>query len=142
MGDIIEVAPRQAREGVLIAQIAVGPLHVDRIAKGQRDDPILQKLIGKSEVHIGSDGLIMFRNRVCIPDDWVLKTDIMGEAHKSKFAVHPSSTKMYQDMKRVYWWPNMKQNIVEFVSKCLVCQQIKIEHQRPGGLLQTIEFAE
>ena len=77
---------------------------MDRIAKGQRDDPTLQKLIGKSEVHIGSDGLIMFRNRVYVPDDWVLKTDIMREAHKSKFVVYPSSTKMYQDMKRVYFF--------------------------------------
>ena len=95
MGDIIEVAPRQARKGALIAQIAIGPMHVDRIAKGQRDDPTLQKLIGKSEVHIGSDGLIMFKNRVCVPDDWVLKTDMMREAHKSKFVVHLGSTKMY-----------------------------------------------
>ena len=102
MGDIIEVAPRQFEKGILIVQMAVGPLYVDRIAKGQKDDPILQKMIGKSEVHIGPDGLIMFRNRVCVPDDWVLKIDIMREAHKSKFAVHPSSTKMYQDMKKVY----------------------------------------
>ena len=49
---------------------------------------------------------------------------------------------MYQDMKRNYWWPGMKRDIAEFVSKCLTCQQIKIEHKKPGGLLQPLEVAE
>lgn len=46
---------------------------------------------------------------------------------------------MYQDLKKDYWWPNMKKNIVKYVVECVVCQQLKIEHQNPGGLLQPLE---
>ncbi|GJU46798.1 reverse transcriptase domain-containing protein [Tanacetum coccineum] len=55
--------------------------------------------------------------------------------HKSKYSIHPGSDKMYQDMKKLYWWPNMKANIATYVSKCLTYAKVKAEHQRPSGLL-------
>ncbi|GJZ78953.1 putative reverse transcriptase domain-containing protein [Tanacetum coccineum] len=64
-----------------------------------------------------------------------LKTVIMNESYKSKYSVHPGSDKMYQDMKELYWWPNMKADIATYVSKCLTCARVKAEHQRPSGLL-------
>ncbi|XP_073276461.1 uncharacterized protein [Primulina huaijiensis] len=66
----------------------------------------------------------------------------MAEAHKSKFSVHPGSTKMYRDLKNNFWWNGMKRDVAEFVSRCQVCQQFKAEHQRPGGLLQPLEIPE
>ncbi|GJS35620.1 putative reverse transcriptase domain-containing protein [Tanacetum coccineum] len=63
------------------------------------------------------------------------KTVIMHESHKSKYSIHPGSDKMYQDMKKLYWWPNMKADIATYVSKCLTCAKVKAEHQRPSGLL-------
>ncbi|GJS10568.1 putative reverse transcriptase domain-containing protein [Tanacetum coccineum] len=42
---------------------------------------------------------------------------------------------MYQDVKKLYWWPNMKADIAAYVSKCLTCARVKVEHQRPSGLL-------
>jgi len=47
---------------------------------------------------------------------------------------------MYHDIKDVYWWNDMKKNIAEFVAQCTSCQQVKIEHQKSGGLMQTIEI--
>nr|GFB92353.1 reverse transcriptase domain-containing protein [Tanacetum cinerariifolium] len=64
-----------------------------------------------------------------------LRSVIMHEPHKSKYSIHPGSDKMYQDMKKLYWWPNMKANIATYVSKCLTCARVKAEHQRPSGLL-------
>ncbi|GJY28824.1 putative reverse transcriptase domain-containing protein [Tanacetum coccineum] len=64
-----------------------------------------------------------------------LKTVIMHESHKSKYSIHPGSDKMYQDMKKLYWWPNIKADIATYVSKCLTCAKVKAEHQRPSGLL-------
>nr|GEV66022.1 putative reverse transcriptase domain-containing protein [Tanacetum cinerariifolium] len=61
---------------------------------------------------------------------------IMHESHKSKYFLHPGSDKMYQDLKKLYWWPNMKADIATFVSKCLTCAKVKAEHQNPSGLLQ------
>ncbi|GJR00971.1 putative reverse transcriptase domain-containing protein [Tanacetum coccineum] len=56
-------------------------------------------------------------------------------SHKSKYSIHPGSDKMYQDLKKLYWWPNMKAEIATYVSKCLTCAKVKIEYQKPSGLL-------
>ncbi|GJY33718.1 reverse transcriptase domain-containing protein [Tanacetum coccineum] len=68
-----------------------------------------------------------------LPND--LRTLIMHESHKSKYYVHSGSDKMYQDIKKLYWWPNMKADIAIYVSKCLTCLKVKAEHQKPSGLL-------
>ncbi|GKA83174.1 putative reverse transcriptase domain-containing protein [Tanacetum coccineum] len=81
------------------------------------------------------DGTLCFNGRSWLPCYGNLRTVIMHESHKSKYSIHPGSDKMYQDMKKLYWWPNMKANIATYVSKCLTCAKVKAEHQRPSGLL-------
>ncbi|GKE00350.1 putative reverse transcriptase domain-containing protein [Tanacetum coccineum] len=80
------------------------------------------------------------KDRSWLPCYGDLRTVIMHESHKSKYSIHPGSDKMYQDMKRLYWWPNMKANIATYVSKCLTCDKVKAEHQRPSGLLVQSEI--
>ncbi|GKF30584.1 putative reverse transcriptase domain-containing protein [Tanacetum coccineum] len=64
-----------------------------------------------------------------------LRSVIMHESHKSKYSIYPGSDKMYKDMKKLYWWSNMKADIATYVSKCLTCAKVKAKHQRPSGLL-------
>ncbi|GJW76862.1 hypothetical protein Tco_0138544 [Tanacetum coccineum] len=61
--------------------------------------------------------------------------DTKGESYKSKYSIHPGSDKMYQDLKKLYWWPNMKAIIAKYVGKCLTCSRVKAEYQKPSGLL-------
>ncbi|GJY57237.1 putative reverse transcriptase domain-containing protein [Tanacetum coccineum] len=75
------------------------------------------------------------RRRSWLPRYGDLRTLIMHESHKSKYSIHPGSDKMYQDMKQLYWWPNMKADIATYASKCLTCLRVKAEHQKPSGLL-------
>ncbi|GKA34801.1 leucine-rich repeat receptor-like tyrosine-protein kinase PXC3 [Tanacetum coccineum] len=72
---------------------------------------------------------------VCIACMGSLRDLIMHESHKSKYSIHPGSDKMYHDLKRLYWWPNMKAEIATYVSKCLTCSKVKDEYQKPSGLL-------
>nr|GEW17411.1 putative reverse transcriptase domain, ribonuclease H-like domain, aspartic peptidase domain protein [Tanacetum cinerariifolium] len=65
-----------------------------------------------------------------------LRDLIMLESHKSKFSIHIGSDKMYHDLKKLYWWLNIKANIATYVSKCLTCAKVKVEHQKPSGLHQ------
>ncbi|GJY54151.1 putative reverse transcriptase domain-containing protein [Tanacetum coccineum] len=81
-------------------------------------------------------------SRSWIPCYGDLRSVIMHESHKSKYSIHPGSEKMYQDVKKLFWWPNMKADIATYVSKCLTCARVKAEHQRPSGLLVQPEIPE
>ncbi|GJW45843.1 putative reverse transcriptase domain-containing protein [Tanacetum coccineum] len=75
------------------------------------------------------------RNRSWLPLFGNLGDLIMHESHKSKYSIHPGSDKMYQDLNKLYWWPNTKAIIAEYVGKCLTCSRFKAECQKPSGLL-------
>ncbi|KAD4585763.1 hypothetical protein E3N88_23364 [Mikania micrantha] len=64
----------------------------------------------------------------------------MDEAHKSRYSIHPGSDKMYHDLKTLYWWPHMKADIATYVGKCLTCAKVKVEYQKPSGLLTQPEI--
>ncbi|GKE69284.1 putative reverse transcriptase domain-containing protein, partial [Tanacetum coccineum] len=93
------------------------------------------KDIPKERLEPRVDGTLCLNSRSWLPCYGNLRTVIMHESHKSKYSIHPGSDKMYQDMKKLYWWPNMKADIAAYVSKCLTCAKVKAEHQRTSGLL-------
>ncbi|GJU69312.1 putative reverse transcriptase domain-containing protein [Tanacetum coccineum] len=80
-----------------------------------------------------TDRTLCLNGRSWLPCYGDLRTVIMHESHKSKYSIHPGSDKMYQDMKKLYWWPNMKGDITTYVSKCWTYAKVKAEHQRPSG---------
>ncbi|GJR49778.1 putative reverse transcriptase domain-containing protein [Tanacetum coccineum] len=84
---------------------------------------------------IRPDGTRCIKNRSWLPLFGNLRDLIMHESHKSKYSIHLGSDKMYQDLKKLYWWPNIKAIIVEYVGKCLTCSRVKAECQKPSGLL-------
>ena len=91
---------------------------------------------------MNEDGSLYYRDRVYVPNDDELKKFILEEAHSGSFVMHPSSTKMYKDLKTSYWWSRMKRYVSKFVTMCMVCQKVKAEHQVPLGLLQPIKIPE
>nr|GFA45375.1 reverse transcriptase domain-containing protein [Tanacetum cinerariifolium] len=84
------------------------------------------------------DGTLYLNGRSWLPCYGNLRTVIIHESHKSKYSIHPGSDKMYQDMKKLYWWPNMKADIATYVNKYLTCAKVKAEHQKPSGLLKGV----
>nr|GEV97394.1 hypothetical protein [Tanacetum cinerariifolium] len=120
--------PRQIQE----AQIeALEPENLEKEDVGG----MIRKDIPKEKLEPRTNGTLCLNGRSWLPCYSDLRSVIMHESHKSKYSVHPSFDKMYQDMRKLYWWPNMKANIATYVRKCLTCTRVKAEHQRPLGLL-------
>ncbi|GJQ98438.1 putative reverse transcriptase domain-containing protein [Tanacetum coccineum] len=82
-----------------------------------------------------ADGTLCLNDRSWLPCYGDLRTVIIHESHKSNYYNHPGSDKMYQDMKKLYWWPNMKADIATYVSKILTCAKVKAEHQKPSVVI-------
>ncbi|GJS45250.1 putative reverse transcriptase domain-containing protein [Tanacetum coccineum] len=111
--------------------------HKERIEPLRNEDVggMIRKDIPKEKLEPRVDGTLCLNGMSWLPCYGDLRSVIMHESHKLKYSIHPSSDKMYQDMKKLYWWPNMKADIATYVSKCLTCAKVKAEHQRPSGLL-------
>ncbi|GKB84070.1 putative reverse transcriptase domain-containing protein [Tanacetum coccineum] len=96
---------------------------------------MIRKDLPKEKLEPRADGTLCLNNKSWLSCYGDLRTLIMHESHKLKYSVHPDSDMIYQDMKKLYWWPNMKADILTYVSKCLTCLKVKVEHQKPSGLL-------
>ncbi|GJR31928.1 putative reverse transcriptase domain-containing protein [Tanacetum coccineum] len=81
------------------------------------------------------DRMLCLKNRSWIPCFGDLRAVIMHELHNSKYSIYPGSDKMYHDLKKLCWWPNMKAKIATYVNKYLTCAKVKAEHQKPSSLL-------
>ena len=117
----------------LLATISAQPAIIEEIKQKQVNDEYLKKNCDEFEAKPKpgftiEDSILKFQGRLCVPNDTKLKRRTQEKVHKSMFSMHPGNTKMYQDLKLVYSWPNMKKKIVVFNSKCLQCQQVKVEH--------------
>jgi hypothetical protein len=75
---------------------------------------------------------------MCVTNIKSIRELILKEAHETAYSIHPSSEKMYQDLKKRFWWYGMKREIAQYVAICDSYQRIKAEHQRPAGLLQLL----
>ena len=94
------------------------------------------------EIQRSADGIIRFKDRICVPNNEELRKLILEEAHKIQLSLHPGATKMYQDLKKMFWWQGMKKVVAEYVASCLTCQKVKMEHQKPSGELQPLHIPE
>jgi hypothetical protein len=85
-------------------------------------------------------GILWFESRLVVPKNKDLKKKILDEAHLSKFSMHLGSTKMYHDLKPLYWWTRMKREVAQYVSECDTCQRIKASHLKSAGTLQHLSI--
>ena len=84
-------------------------------------------------------GLLTWCDRVWVPDFSGIRQSVMEEVHKFRFSIHPGDTKMYRDLRLIYWCPCMKREITWYVERCLTYRMVKAEHQRPYDKLQPLE---
>nr|GFA80648.1 putative reverse transcriptase domain-containing protein [Tanacetum cinerariifolium] len=123
----------------------MGNVVADALSRKDREPLRVRSLV--MTVHINLPEKILEAQTEAIKEENVKAKNlgrdmIMHELQKSKYSIHPRSDKMYQDIKKLYWWPNIKVDIATFVSKCLTCAKVKAEHQKPSGLLQQPDIPE
>ena len=135
-------------QGTLGSLVAT-PSLLNRVIESQCQDAEIVSIRDRIQSGTGdegwtvhADGSLRYRGRIVVPQLTDLREEILREFHCSRFAVHPGGTKMYQDLRRQYYWSGMKRHVGDFVRRCLTCQQVKAEHQKPAGLLQPLEVAE
>jgi hypothetical protein len=87
-----------------------------------------------------AEGVVWFKDRLCVPNVQSIRELIVKEAHETANSIHPGSEKMYQDLKKKFWWYGMKRGIRKHVAICDSCEKIKAEHQKPAGLLQPLRI--
>ncbi|KAA3470701.1 integrase [Gossypium australe] len=135
-------------DGGLLAELQVRPTLVDEIRPKQSTDESLTTRLRQVKegmtikFSFNFVGVLYFCGRYCVPDDRELRQSILREAHSSTYAIHLGWNKMYRDLRELYWWPGLKQDVIEFVSKCLTCHQVKAKHQFPSGLLTRLYISE
>lgn len=141
---VCEVTSNSVELGML--KLTIGFL--EEIKEKQRLDLDLvgrQTLVGQGnnkDFQIDDNGILKFRGRVCVSDVPEFKRMILEESHPSSWSIHPGSTKMYQDLKKMFWWSGMKRDIAQFCYSCLICQKSKVGHQRPSELMQPLNILE
>jgi transposase InsO family protein len=91
---------------------------------------------------LGIDGILLYRNKVYVPNSFELRSEILKEMHNVPYARHPGYYKRNLAVQRQYYWTSMKREIADFFAKCLECQRVKDEHRHPVGLLQPLPFPE
>ncbi|WMV49396.1 hypothetical protein MTR67_042781 [Solanum verrucosum] len=141
---LIPHAVRVIYDGGVIVQNGSKSSLVAGVKEKKDSDPILLQLKGavhqqKVEVFFpGGDGVLRYQGHLCVPNVGELRQQILTEAHYSRYSIHPGATKVYRDLREVYWWNSMKRDTANFVAKCPNCQRVKVEHQKLGGVTQEI----
>ena len=95
-----------------------------------------------SDFKVDDQGMLLFRGRICIPDNDEMKKMILEESHRSSLSIHPRATKMYHDLQKLFWWSGLKRDVAQFVYSCLICQKSKVEHQKPARLMTPLDVPE
>ena len=92
----------------------------------------------KTNFSLNEKGSMLYKNRLYVPNIPEIKLMILNEVHKSPYSGHPSYQKLITMLRKSYLWTNMKNEVVEYIARCIECQQVKVEHQHPTGLLQPL----
>ena len=115
----VHIVPRGS-----IRRMNIQPTLEDKIRKAQSLDKDLMKIRMHTrenkapDFRVDNEGTLLYKNRICVPEEGDFRQIIMDEAHNSACSIHPGSTKMYMDLKQKYWWNGMKADITQFVAHC------------------------
>lgn len=86
--------------------------------------------------------MLNYKKRLYVPNQNNIKGLILDEFHKSHYTGHLGYQKMITTLRKEYYWSGMKKEVEKYLTRCLECQQVKVEHQHPIGLLHPLPILE
>jgi hypothetical protein len=122
--------------------ITVTPTLKDEIIAAQKNDECLDHIKRRMKegdpkvacFHEDAKGTLWFEERPVVPRKEALTKKILDEAHKSRYSIHPGSTKMYHDLRQQFWWTRMKREVARYISECDTCQKVKADYKQHASL--------
>ena len=111
------VSVHPSSESSFVVEVKQGQ-HLDLVLMELKDSVLIK--MNQSFI-LGGDAILRYQDRLCVPDVDDLRTWIIAESHGSIYSIDPGSTKMYHDLKQIYWWDGMKKDIAEYVANCPNC---------------------
>jgi len=141
---VCELSPQSVKLGML----KIDSEFLNSIKEAQKVDvKFVDLMIGNnqtedSDFKVDDQGVLRFRDRICIPDNDEMKKMILEESHRSSLNIHSGATKMYHDLKKLFCWSGLKRDVAQFVYSCLIFQKSKVEHQKPARLLTPLHVPE
>ena len=138
----VEENPLSLNDAEVLAHIALTSKLLEQIIREQREDPEeiphIKKLIAEGRgphFSVDQQGVVRYKDRLVVPSSEELRRKILSEAHHSKLSIHPGSNKMYHDLRHLYWWYNMKQDITRHVVECDTYGRVNADHMHTPGYL-------
>lgn len=121
------------------------PEWLSRVKEGYLEDPLAVKLLQELSQNSASaspftlqDGIVRHKGRIWLGNNTIAHQHVVQAMHSSVVGGHSGFQATYYKIRQLFTWPGMKSTISEFIKSCVVCQQAKVEHSRPAGLLQPL----
>ncbi|KAK8958304.1 hypothetical protein KSP40_PGU004152 [Platanthera guangdongensis] len=143
----ISCVDKQSSAEVLLNWTEVQYDLTDRIQHALDVDSSIKQLMieasgGSNSQYEVVDGLLWKDGLLCVLNVGTLRVELLYEAHHTKYTIHPGSTKMYHDVKKLFWWAGLKKDVALYVAKCQTCALVKAECQKLGGFLKSMPITE
>jgi len=131
----IQLSQRQSNLPEIIKEASLKDLEYAFLSQQAADD---QKKGKQFDYDINSDELLIFRNIIYITNQNSINKLLLDEFHRKAYVTHPGYQKLLTAIQKSYFWPGLRKDVAEYLSKCLECQLVKSDHQHPAGRLQPL----
>jgi len=105
-----------------------------------REKEVIQALERQDRLTWKEDGVVYIEGRIYVPNNKRIREEILKENHDLVDVDHPGQHRMLELLKRIYWWPGLKEDVKKYIQGCFKCQQNKVQHQRKVGELHLLEI--
>jgi hypothetical protein len=123
------------------------PEWIEDVKSSYIQDPDSDKLLRKIAKDVSTppqfsikDGIIKHGSKIYVGAATNLRLQLLGTFHQSALGGHSGIKATYQQIKKIFCWPQLKQMVHKFVTECPVCQLVKVPHTSPAGLLQPLDI--